>query len=79
MAKYESKLRKNPKRSKYEVNEHISGNGQAKKRLLPQHAKDIAARTGMNAYKCSVCGSFHVGRTTGQLQADGWKTGRKQK
>lgn len=78
MAKYPEKMRKHPKRSRLELNEHVSGNGKVKKRLRPQHAKDIAERTGMNAYHCGVCGAWHVGRNPDQLAEDSWKTGRRR-
>ena len=77
MAKYPEKMRKRSKRDKYEINGHISGNGKPKKRLRPQHAKEIADRTGMSAYHC-WCGSWHVGRTVSQLQEDGWQKGRRR-
>lgn len=79
MAKYPEKLRKGRRKLRpYELNEHVSGNGKVKTKMRPQHAKDIAARTGMNAYRCSICGSHHVGRSSTQLSEDGWKTGRRR-
>lgn len=79
MAKYPDKLRKGrSKRSKAELNEHVSGSGKVKVKMLPRHAKAVAEKSGLNAYRCSVCGSHHVGRSPDQLAEDGWRKGRRR-
>lgn len=77
MAKYRYKLKKNGAKPNPDMSDHVGSSGKVKKKMSADSAKSVAARTGMNAYRCAICGCFHVGRTIGQREADGWKSGRK--
>lgn len=57
--------------------EHVNADGKPKRMMRSGNAKSLAERTGMNYYRCSYCGTYHVGRTAAQVDDDAGRRRRR--
>jgi hypothetical protein len=54
--------KRKPPRRQFSNIDHVRADGTAKRRMSQHSAQHLATVTGMNAYRCSGCGAWHVGR-----------------